>query len=164
MMLAKCAYAPKGPLSRRRSPVRIRSELPRNTRSGLPLAFFFWIPLLRGHERSDVQKGRPKSHIEEVFQHALSVSMCNLERPFCTSGQEGFQGYRTECVSAPIIHRLYSVGIWNSLQMIPDPYSAGAPSLRSCFLEADAKSPSTWSSVGMMRRISAGGSGDSVCM
>ncbi len=33
----------------------------------------------------DVQKGRPKLHIEEASQCASSSSMCNLERPFCTS-------------------------------------------------------------------------------
>ncbi len=52
--------------------------------------------------------------------------------------------------------------MWNSLQSIPVPYSSGAPSSR--LLGADANSPSAWSSVGMTRRISAGESGDSVCM
>ena len=36
-------------------------------------------------EVADVQKGRPKLHIEEASQCASSSSMCNLERPFCTS-------------------------------------------------------------------------------
>ena len=35
----------------------------------------------------DVQKGRSKSHIEEVSQYAKSYPMCNLGRPFCTSAQ-----------------------------------------------------------------------------
>ena len=34
----------------------------------------------------DVQKGRSKLHIEEVFQRSFSLPMCNLGRPFCTSG------------------------------------------------------------------------------
>ena len=34
----------------------------------------------------DVQKGRPKSHIEKAPQCSCSHPMCNLERPFCTSG------------------------------------------------------------------------------
>ena len=33
----------------------------------------------------DVQKGRSKSHIEKVLQCWLTISMCNLGRPFCTS-------------------------------------------------------------------------------
>lgn len=60
-------------------------------------------------------------------------------------------------MSIPIIHCLYSVGIWNSLQTIPDPCSSGDPS--SLFLppETLANSPSASSSVGMQRRISARG-------
>ena len=33
----------------------------------------------------DVQKGRSKSHIEKILQCWLTISMCNLGRPFCTS-------------------------------------------------------------------------------
>ena len=36
-------------------------------------------------EMQDVQKGRPKLHIGLLFQCSFSISMCNLERPFCTS-------------------------------------------------------------------------------
>lgn len=52
-------------------------------------------------------------------------------------------GYRTECVSAPIIHCRCSAGMWNSLQTIPEPYSSGALSFRLRLLEADANNPST---------------------
>lgn len=54
-----------------------------------------------------------------------------------------FWGYRTECVSAPIIHCRCSAGMWNSLQTIPEPYSSGALSFRLRLLEADANNPST---------------------
>ena len=73
-------------------------------------------------------------------------------------------GYVSKSVLSRVIHCLYSVGMWNSFQTIPDPYSSGAPSSRLCSFEADANNPSTWSSVGMTRRISADGRGDSVCM
>ena len=53
------------------------------------------------------------------------------------------EGYRTECVSAPIIHCRCSAGMWNSLQTIPEPYSSGALSFRLRLLEADANNPST---------------------
>lgn len=74
-------------------------------------------------------------------------------RGFCGSGdtvfaldkESGgiFTGYRTECVSAPIIHCRCSAGMWNSLQTIPEPYSSGALSFRLRLLEADANNPST---------------------
>ncbi len=76
----------------------------------------------------------------------------------------GLWGYVSKSVLYGFTHYLYSVGIWNSLQAIPEPYSSGTPSSRPPLLEADANSPSTWSSVGMTRRISAGGSGASVRM
>ena len=64
----------------------------------------------------------------------------NLENP----PRAGFfLGYRTECVSAPIIHCRCSAGMWNSLQTIPEPYSSGALSFRLRLLEADANNPST---------------------
>ena len=44
---------------------------------------------------------------------------------------------------------------------MPVPYSLGTPSSRPDSFEAAANRPSTSSSVGMARRISAGGSGDS---
>ena len=49
--------------------------------------------------------------------------------------------------------------MWNSLQTIPAPYSSGAPSSCPRFDEAAANNPSTSSSVGMTRMISAAGSG-----
>lgn len=72
-------------------------------------------------------------------------------------------GYVSKSVSFGIIHCLYLVGIWNSSQMIPVPCSSGAPSSRFDSLDTAANSPSTSSSVGMTRRISAAGSGLSVC-
>ena len=72
-------------------------------------------------------------------------------------------GLRLKKCALSIIHCLYRVGMWNSFQSMPDPYSSGAPSPRSRLPEADENSPSTWPSVGMTRRISAGASGDSVC-
>lgn len=73
-------------------------------------------------------------------------------------------GLRLKKCALSIIHCLYRVGMWNSFQSMPDPYSSGAPSPRSRLPEADENSPSTWPSVGMTRRISAGASGASVCM
>ena len=73
------------------------------------------------------------------------------------------QGYVSKSVSFGIIHCLYLVGIWNSSQTIPVPCSSGAPSSRFDSLDTAANSPSTSSSVGMTRRISAAGSGLSVC-
>lgn len=74
-----------------------------------------------------------------------------------------FPGYVSKSVSFGIIHCLYLVGIWNSSQTIPVPCSSGAPSSRFDSLDTAANSPSTSSSVGMTRRISAAGSGLSVC-
>ena len=74
-----------------------------------------------------------------------------------------FWGYVSKSVSFGIIHCLYLVGIWNSSQTIPVPCSSGAPSSRFDSLDTAANSPSTSSSVGMTRRISAAGSGLSVC-
>ena len=73
------------------------------------------------------------------------------------------EGYVSKSVSFGIIHCLYLVGIWNSSQTIPVPCSSGAPSSRFDSLDTAANSPSTSSSVGMTRRISAAGSGLSVC-
>lgn len=73
------------------------------------------------------------------------------------------RGYVSKSVSFGIIHCLYLVGIWNSSQTIPVPCSSGAPSSRFDSLDTAANSPSTSSSVGMTRRISAAGSGLSVC-
>ena len=42
----------------------------------------------------DVQKGRPKSHIGTAIQCWRSFPMCDLERPFCTSGGTRAQGKR----------------------------------------------------------------------
>lgn len=67
-------------------------------------------------------------------------------------------------MSVSIVHCLYSVGIWNSLQTIPDPCSSGDPSSHFLSFETLANSPSTSSSVGIMRSVSAGASGHSVCM
>lgn len=61
----------------------------------------------------------------------------------CAPKGEKKPGYRTECVSAPIIHCRCSAGMWNSLQTIPEPYSSGALSFRLRLLEADANNPST---------------------
>ena len=54
--------------------------------------------------------------------------------------------------------------MWNSLQTIPEPYSSGPPSSLFGFDDALANRPSTSSSVGIVRRISAAGSGLSVCV
>ena len=56
-------------------------DLPAPLNSGFSDAFtpIAFVPL------TDVQKGRPKSHIGTALQHATSFPMCNLERPFCTS-------------------------------------------------------------------------------
>ena len=84
-----------------------------------------------------------------------------LMRDVATSA--AFSGYVSKSVSFGIIHCLYLVGIWNSSQTIPVPCSSGAPSSRFDSLDTAANSPSTSSSVGMTRRISAAGSGLSVC-
>lgn len=52
-------------------------------------------------------------------------------------------GYVSESVSVAIIHGLYSVGMWNSFQSIPAPYSSGAPSSSPFFFAAFVNSPST---------------------
>lgn len=73
-------------------------------------------------------------------------------------------GLRLKKCALSIIHCLYRVGMWNSFQSMPDPYSSGAPSSRPRLPGGDESSPSTWPSVGMTRSISAGASGASVCM
>lgn len=75
-----------------------------------------------------------------------------------------FSGLRLKKCALSIIHCLYRVGMWNSFQSMPDPYSSGAPSSRPRLPGGDESSPSTWPSVGMTRSISAGASGASVCM
>ncbi len=56
-------------------------------------------PNAQGAGFPDVQKGRPKFHIEEVIQRASSDSMCNLERPFCTSDSRTSNLERPFCIS-----------------------------------------------------------------
>ena len=40
----------------------------------------------RSCQPGHVQKGRPKSHRGTVLSRRFSSALCNLERPFCTSG------------------------------------------------------------------------------
>lgn len=93
------------------------------------------------------EPGQPETQGEQIFRGVCRPNW----------------GYVSKSVSFGIIHCLYLVGIWNSSQTIPVPCSSGAPSSRFDSLDTAANSPSTSSSVGMTRRISAAGSGLSVC-
>ena len=96
---------------------------------------------------------------------AIAGSVVGSAMGLAVAGPAGaIGGYRTKCVSAPIIHWRYSTAAWNSPQTTPEPCSSGAPSSRFLDFEAIAKSPSTSSSVGIASIISAAGRGDSVCM
>ncbi len=59
------------------------------------------------------QKGRPKSHIAEASQHASSIPMCNLERPFCTSSTrfQNVPSSRGICCIAHVLHKCQVPGL-----------------------------------------------------
>lgn len=81
--------------------------------------------------------------VHDVSQERFANKI-GMDRTYLASIEVGQRkGYRTECVSAPIIHCRCSAGMWNSLQTIPEPYSSGALSFRLRLLEADANNPST---------------------
>ena len=78
-----------------------------------------------------------------IHEGRCAAGACRRRAPGYRARPGKIPGYRTECVSAPIIHCRCSAGMWNSLQTIPEPYSSGALSFRLRLLEADANNPST---------------------